>query len=58
MANTNDHFKTPVFINNIQSTIMFFFGRHDIAEILLKVALNTKIQINYISFDFEKKKKL
>jgi hypothetical protein len=35
-------------------------GRHDIAEILLKVALNTKIQIqiNYISFDFEKKKKL
>jgi hypothetical protein len=34
--------------------------RHDIVEIFLKVALNTKIQIqiNYISFDFEKKKKL
>jgi hypothetical protein len=26
-------------------------GRHDIAEILLKVALNTKIQIQFNSFE-------
>jgi hypothetical protein len=28
-------------------------GRHDIAEILLKVALNTKIQFKFIPFLFK-----
>jgi len=28
-------------------------GRHDIAEILLKVALNTKIQIQYIQLPMQ-----